>query len=121
MEFIKHVDDFTTEELIDMLQEVNTWDSRFDFIQVYENGEEFFEICFPSSPYEAVKRIAYGSYNFNDEYVRFDGYGNIESLSWYEYEKEIEEYRYEILDAYKELVEDDAMNDWSGYLKEEDY
>lgn len=120
MQFIKDMEEFTVEELMEMVQDVNNWDGRFDLIKVYENDEEFFDTFFPSSPYELVQKISYGSYNFNDEYVRFDGYGNLESLSSYEYEKEIEDYRYEILEAYKELVEENAIDDWSEYLKEED-
>lgn len=121
MQFIKDMEDFTVEELIEMLQDVNNWDGRFDFIHAYENDEEFFERFLASSPYELAQKISYGSYNFNDSYVRFDEDTNLESLSYYEYEKKIESYRYEILDAYKELVEDDSIDDWSEYLEEEDY
>ena len=121
MLFIEDMDYFTVEELIEMLQEVNNCDSRFDFLQAYENDEKFFETFLPRSPYEVVKKISYGSYNFDDTYVRFDGYGNIESLSLYEYENEIEFYRYEILQAYKELVENGEINDWLKCLEKEDY
>lgn len=121
MQFIKEMEDFTVEDLIEMLQEVNNCDSRLDFIKVYENDAEFFEMFFHDSAYELAQKISYGVYDFNDQYVRFDGYGNIESLSDYEYEKEIEGYRDEILDAYKELVEENAINDWLEYLEEDDY
>lgn len=120
MQFIKDVEDFTVEELMDIMQEVNSWDGRFEDVQAYENDEEFFETFFHDSPYELAQKISYGSYNFSDQYVRFDGYANLESLSDYEYEQEIEDYRDEILDAYKELAEENGIDDWLECLEEEE-
>ena len=56
MQFIKDMEDFTVEELIEMLQAVNDWDGRFDAIQAYENDEEFFEMFFHDSPYELAQK-----------------------------------------------------------------
>ena len=33
---------------------------------------------------EAIRATYYGDYNYNDEYVKFNGYGNIDSYSEYE-------------------------------------
>lgn len=46
---------------------------------IYENEESFFEEYF-SSAIEAVKAVHFGSYNYNDTYVSFDGYDNLNSF-----------------------------------------
>lgn len=50
-----------------------------DFI--YCNDEDFFE-TWGASGYEVARSTFYGNYNFSHDFVRFDGYGNLESLSY---------------------------------------
>ena len=45
---------------------------------IYSNDEEFFEM-FLSNPFRAVQATHYGSYNYTDDYVQFNGYGNLDS------------------------------------------
>lgn len=44
--------------------------------EVFYNDEDFFDTM---SPMEAVRTTYYGSYNFMDTYVWFDGYANLSS------------------------------------------
>lgn len=46
---------------------------------IYENDEDFLNEHF-SEPAEAVRAAYYGDYTFNHPYVRYNGYGNLESL-----------------------------------------
>lgn len=49
--------------------------------EIYSNDDEFFEIFFSGKVIEAVRAISYGEYNYSDAYVKFNGYGNLESFS----------------------------------------
>lgn len=48
---------------------------------IYDNDEDFFNTYF-STPLEAVRASFYGDYNYNDNYVRFNGYGNLDSSNY---------------------------------------
>lgn len=45
---------------------------------VYHNDDYFWDNNF-ECPSEAVRAMQYGSVDINDEWVKFDGYGNVES------------------------------------------
>lgn len=48
--------------------------------RIYDNDEDFLNENF-SSISEAVRAASYGEYHYNHDYVKFNGYGNLESLS----------------------------------------
>lgn len=75
--------------------------------------EDFFEMAF-SDPMEAARATFFGDIkNWSDEYIRFNGYGNLESVSEYDVEDEIDGYLEEIFehedvwDNYIDNVDDD--------------
>lgn len=49
--------------------------------EIYSNDDEFFEIFFSGKVIEAVRAVSYGEYNYSDNYVKFNGYGNLESFN----------------------------------------
>ncbi len=55
--------------------------------EIYENDEEFFNMCFEGKPFKAVRATFYGDYNFSHEYVIFNGYGNLETFNTMDIEK----------------------------------
>ena len=66
-------------------QLLNLWDTYCnnstnmdDYI--YENDDEELQYMF-SSISEALRAACYGNYNFTDPYVKFNAYGNLQSLS----------------------------------------
>ena len=88
-----------SEYLMTIVQELNNWNGNLDYLRVYENDEEFFEMFFEGThPMEIVRMTYYGDYKYMDEYVRFNGYGNLESLSDYQYERELKDNINEIID-----------------------
>ena len=91
-----------TGNLITVVEELNSWNGNLDYLRVYENDEEFFGMFFSNNPMELARAIYYGDYKYNDEYVRFNGYGNLESLDNFEYKEELKDNIEEILD---ELME----------------
>ena len=96
-------DDNLTMEIISELNGQNGCLENYSF---YENDEEFFEIFFYNKPMEAVRSSFYGDYRFNDDYVRFNAYENLESFN----------YISDIVD-YEEVLE--AIIDNSQYISDE--
>ena len=87
--------------LLDVVSELNSWNGCLDNLDFWENDEEFFNTFF-DNPMEAIRATYYGNYNYNDDYVKFNGYGNIDSYSEYE---RIEEIKDNIDDIVENLIE----------------
>lgn len=85
--------------LKDVVNELNGWSGCLDYLEVYNNDEEFFNMFFDNNPMEVARAIYYGDYNYNDEYVKFNGYANLESLSDYDYEKLLKENIEKVIDC----------------------
>ena len=87
------------EATLEICKELNSWNGDLENFNVMENEEEFFDMYFEGKPAEAVRAAYYGNYNYMDEYVRFNGYGNLESLNQWKLEQEIEFYINDIIDS----------------------
>ena len=94
---LNHVD-----EIGDIIIEINSIDGSLDYLEYYENDEEFFNTYFYNNPTEAVRSTYYGDYHYCDKYVSFNGYGNLVSFNDYDLEKEYKEH---IDDITKSLIE----------------
>lgn len=94
----------TFEELQEMLYDCIGYDGSFEDLDYRENDEYFFETYFRTKD-EVARAICYGNYNYMDDFVRFNAYGNLESASKYQVEEEIENYKEEIIERYLELYE----------------
>ena len=89
-----------------IVSEINSWNGDLDYLEVYENDEDFFNTFFANNPAEAVRASFYGDYNWADDYVRFNAYGNIESCTDWEYQDEIKSNMQEILEKIIDNHED---------------
>ena len=94
---LNHID-----EIGNIISDINSIDGSLDYLEYFENNEEFFNTFFYNNPTEAVRSSFYGDYHYCDKYVKFDGYGNLKSVDDYELEKE---YKYYIDDITKSLLE----------------
>ena len=83
--------------LKDVVREINSYNGALDYLEVYENDEEFFETYF-SDPMEAVRATQFGNYNYSDDYVKFNGYGNLDSCSEWELLEDLKDNIDEIVD-----------------------
>lgn len=50
--------------------------------EIYSNDEDFFNLFFEGKVIEAVRAVSYGKFNYSDDYVKFNGYGNLESFNY---------------------------------------
>ena len=80
---LKNVDELKT-----IVAEINAYNGSLDYLEAYANEEYTINELF-SNPYEALKSSCYGYYNISNDLVRFNSYGNIESLNENEYEIEL--------------------------------
>ena len=78
-EFAKVVNDLNENDLIELhnayCQAISNHDN-----EIFQNDEDFFETFFQNASYSLVQRIFYGDYNFSHEWIKFDGYGNLETI-----------------------------------------
>jgi hypothetical protein len=47
--------------------------------EIFEFDDDFFGTFFSDKPMEAARATAFGNVNFGHEYIRFNGYGNLET------------------------------------------
>lgn len=88
METIKNNIEAVIEYLngLDNSEQIRAWnqmcqnDQRGDD-EIYSNDEEFFNMFFDGKVIEAVRAVSYGEYNFQDDWVMFNGYANLESFN----------------------------------------
>lgn len=85
-----------TERVIELWNECIEYTGYTDD-EVYENGEFFFNEIF-RNPYDAAMAVAYGDWRVNDDYVCFNGYGNLESFNYWQ--------------DNNSPVDEDALVDW---------
>ena len=91
--------------LKDAVRELNSWNACLDYLDVYNNDDEFFDMFFEGKPAELARAIYYGDFNYNDEYIKINGYGNLETFSKYDYEELLEENIEEITENLIEYAE----------------
>ena len=93
--------EMTTTELNLMLIEANeNTNGSFEHIVKYESDIFWSDLELrEASPQDIALMVAYGSYKPYHDFIGFDGYGNIESMTE-------EEYRQELLDYYEEYSEE---------------
>ena len=97
-----------------LVKAMNSYDGAFDNLDYWENGEDFFQTFYANNIDEAVRAVCYGDYNYNDEYVKIDVYGNLESANESDIEDEIGYYTADIVDR---LI--DGYENYEEYIPEE--
>lgn len=94
------------DELEQLVTSINAFNGELEHLIVLENDEEFFDGWFHNKPMEAVRASYYGDYNYNDPYVHFNGYGNLESFNEWEYEELLKTYIDEIIKVLYEVKDE---------------
>lgn len=89
----------TRDELIqDLMIEIKEMDSseifdlnnrfcdsaKYSCDELFINDDEFFEMFFPKA-IDAVRAVHFGDYNLSHDFVMFDGYGNLQSYSYLDF------------------------------------
>lgn len=99
------------EELLSIVQDINGYNGSLDHLNFYENDEDFFNAFFSDNPMEVARATFYGNYKYCDQYVRFNGYGNLDSFDDYEIIQEIKYYIDEVVNNLLECWEELYLSD----------
>lgn len=96
--------------LQEMVNEVNSYNGALEEYRWEINDEEFYDIFFKDKM-EVARAVYYGgnSYNYMEEYVRFDAYGNLETTDDYNMRRDLQDGASEILDEFLELYADNNV------------
>lgn len=98
------------EKLLSIVREINSYNGRFDDIDYWENDEEFFNCFFQCKPMEAARAVYYGDYNYMDDYVKFNAYGNLESANNFKLIDDFRDYIDDIAEEIERLQEEENYN-----------
>lgn len=86
-----YVEQLNRDDLTYLLQHMNGYDGCFEEAAYYDM-DEFDEFMSNYTPMEIAQMIFYGDeFNPNDEYFRFNAYGNLESADWHDVVAEAED------------------------------
>lgn len=69
----------------------NEYCQEQNYEEIFHWDDDFFDIFFEGKPQEAARAASFGQLNWSDEYIKFNGYGNLESMSEYEAVNSIDE------------------------------
>lgn len=106
------------EVLMEIVNEINSYDGSLDWLEFYENDDDFIENMFKTKR-DAVRAVCFGNYNYADDFIKFNGYGNLESYSEYQVIEKMKSYIDDIIDRLFELKDDININDDLKNLLEE--
>lgn len=112
------LENMETEQLFELVRDINRYDGSLDWLDYEENDEEFYEIFFREKPMELARAINYGEYNYTDDYIKFNAYGNLETVNEYELERELKDAIDDIAERVIELKDDIDFSCYSKELKE---
>lgn len=93
--------------VLEVVDTINCYDDSLDDLRYYENDEDFFNTFFYNNPMNSVLSSFYGNYRPMDEYVKFNVYGNLVSITVYELRLELIESAGEIVDRLIALMDKD--------------
>jgi len=97
--------------LMEIVYEINSYGGDLEDLKYYSNDEEFFDIFFTEDKMELVRALSFGNYNFSDDYVKFNAYGNLESANSFEINKQLEDSISEIVESLIGLYGDVTLDD----------
>lgn len=93
------------ENLLTMVQEINAYNGAMENLELFDM-DMFDEIMNGFEPMEIALKTYFGNFNPNDDYFRFNGYANLESLSAYDLEDELLNYEDEIYEEHTRIEEE---------------
>lgn len=93
------------ENLLTMVQEINAYNGNMEHLEVFDM-DMFDEIMNGFEPMDIALKTFFGEFNPNDDFFRFNGYANLESLTYYDLKNELLDYENEIVEEYNNIKEE---------------
>lgn len=110
-------EEVSVKDLEYMVRECNSYDGSLEDYCYEINDEDFFNVHF-TEPMEAVRAAYFGEYQYSDDYVRFNAYGNLKSVSTWDFEQELKDGTDEIVERYIEMLEDNSVSEFKHLFEE---
>lgn len=112
-------------EFHELLNVYNEYCANNQYEEYFSNDEDFFQTFF-GTIIEGVRATQYGDYRYYDDYVQFNGYGNIDSYSLDQVEQEIKtdnSFIQYLLDCYEDyhFIDIDNLIEHKEELLKESY
>ena len=107
LKFLSDFENFS--DILAIVFGINAEDMSLEHIGFMYNDEDFFETFYKDDVVEAVRATHFGDYNFMDDFVLFNAYGNLDSYNDFEAMNEFIEHKEEIADAIFRLYEQDEF------------
>ena len=93
-----YVEHLIGDDLVELLQHMNGYDGCFEE-SIYYDMDEFDELMSNYTPMEIAQMIFFNNdFNPNDDYFRFNAYGNIETADWHDVKVDAEDLKDDIID-----------------------
>jgi len=106
-------------ETISIISSIDGW---FDDDQMYPFDEDFFRTYFSDNPMEVCRATLFGDVNWLDEYIGFDGNGNLYTLTKWEYAEvlsgladDMADHMIDIYDKYGDNFPDEIIEIFESY------
>ena len=93
-ELLKNWLEENSENRLTICREINSYDGSMDWADTYDLEE----LASFTSAYDLARAIIYGEVNNIEDEVRYNGYGNLETVDEYELEEESKNHIEEIID-----------------------
>ena len=87
-EILEGIRNLSFEELLNLAQDIESYNEALE-VGWRVNDKDFFDCYFDGDTLGAVRAVCYGTYNYSDDYVKFDAYGNLESGSQWDVQEDI--------------------------------
>ena len=107
LKFLSDFENFS--DILAIVFGINAEDMSLEHIGFMYNDEDFFETFYKDDVVEAVRATHFGDYNFMDDFVLINAYGNLDSYNDFEAMNEFIEHKEEIADAIFRLYEQDEF------------
>lgn len=86
-EILEGIRNLSFEELLNLAQDIESYNGALEGWRI--NDKEFFDCYFDGDTLGAVRAVCYGDYQYSDDYVKFDAYGNLESGNQWDVQEDI--------------------------------
>ena len=114
-----YVEQLNGNDLTYLLQHMDGYDGCFEEATYYDM-DEFDEFLSGRTPLEIAQMIFFGDFNPNNDYFRFNCYGNLESADWPDVVAEAEDLESDIIEHLVNYYNGDTPWDDLDYLVDAD-
>lgn len=112
----EYLEDSSSSILFDLVNEIHRYNGELSHF-VWEDMENFDELCQGMEPHKIANCIFYGEFCPNDNYFRFDDLGNLESCDYIE----LDDYDIdEIIEVVEAMPENYIPSDIKDIIEEEE-